>query len=56
MNELIRPRTLVTVDGSGQNVHAATLAGARSDLGHQAVVHSRRDHGDVSRFLPPAAW
>ncbi|WP_051711891.1 glycosyltransferase [Streptomyces sp. NRRL S-350] len=35
------------VDAGGQNVHVAALAGALADLGHQVVVHTRRDSPDL---------
>jgi D-inositol-3-phosphate glycosyltransferase len=44
--------TLGTVDAGGQNVHVAALAGALADLGHQVVVHTRRDRSDLPRFVP----
>jgi glycosyltransferase involved in cell wall biosynthesis len=44
--------TLGTVDAGGQNVHVAALAGALADLGHNVVVHTRRDRGDLPRFVP----
>jgi D-inositol-3-phosphate glycosyltransferase len=44
--------TLGTVDAGGQNVHVAALAGALADLGHHVVVHTRRDRGDLPRFVP----
>ena len=43
---------LGTVDAGGQNVHVAALAGALADRGHQVVVHTRRDRGDLPRFVP----
>jgi glycosyltransferase involved in cell wall biosynthesis len=44
--------TLGSVDAGGQNVHVAALAGALADLGHQVVVHTRRDRSDLPRFVP----
>lgn len=44
--------TLGTVDAGGQNVHVAALAGALADLGHQVVVHTRRDRSDLAKFMP----
>lgn len=44
--------TLGTVDARGQNVHVAALAGALADRGHQVVVHTRRDRGDLARLMP----
>ncbi|MCG6497764.1 glycosyltransferase [Kitasatospora sp. A2-31] len=38
--------TLGGVDAGGQNVHVAALACALADLGHQVVVHTRRDHAE----------
>jgi D-inositol-3-phosphate glycosyltransferase len=43
------------VDAGGQNVHVAALAAALGKLGHQVVVHTRRDDPALPRRVPLAA-
>jgi glycosyltransferase involved in cell wall biosynthesis len=40
------------VDAGGQNVHVAALAAALARLGHEVVVHTRRDDPDWARRVP----
>jgi glycosyltransferase involved in cell wall biosynthesis len=42
------------VDAGGQNVHVAELAKALARLGHQVVVHTRRDDPDLPDQVPLA--
>jgi D-inositol-3-phosphate glycosyltransferase len=42
------------VDAGGQNVHVAALAAALGRLGHEVVVHTRRDDPDAPRRVPLA--
>jgi D-inositol-3-phosphate glycosyltransferase len=43
------------VDAGGQNVHVAALAAALGRLGHEVVVHTRRDDPRWARRVPLAA-
>jgi D-inositol-3-phosphate glycosyltransferase len=43
------------VDAGGQNVHVAALSAALGRLGHDVVVHTRRDDPDRPRRVPLAA-
>jgi glycosyltransferase involved in cell wall biosynthesis len=43
------------VDAGGQNVHVASLAAALARLGHEVVVHTRRDDPRWARRVPLAA-
>jgi glycosyltransferase involved in cell wall biosynthesis len=40
------------VDAGGQNVHVAALSRALGDLGHEVVVHTRRDDPDLPASVP----
>lgn len=40
------------VDAGGQNVHVAELARGLADLGHDVVVHTRRDDPSLARRVP----
>jgi D-inositol-3-phosphate glycosyltransferase len=42
------------VDAGGQNVHVAALAAALGRLGHDVVVHTRRDDPSLPRRVPLA--
>src|SRR3954468_3447841 len=42
------------VDAGGQNVHVAALAAALGRLGHEVVVHTRRDDPSLPRRVPLA--
>src|SRR3954454_18684365 len=42
------------VDAGGQNVHVAALAAALGRLGHEVVVHTRRDDPGLARRVPLA--
>src|SRR3954470_22219983 len=42
------------VDAGGQNVHVAALAAALGRLGHEVVVHTRRDDAALPRRVPLA--
>jgi glycosyltransferase involved in cell wall biosynthesis len=42
------------VDAGGQNVHVASLAAALGRLGHEVVVHTRRDDPALPRRVPLA--
>lgn len=44
--------TLGSVDAGGQNVHVAALARALGALGHEVIVHTRRDDPALPRRLP----
>jgi glycosyltransferase involved in cell wall biosynthesis len=44
--------TLGTVDAGGQNVHVAALARSLAELGHQVVVHTRRDSAGLPEHVP----